>query len=133
MELHGILIEEMRMKLKTAPQTIFTSVLLASILLIQVSPAQRTPRRVQVTAKRYVFTPGEITLKKGEPVVLVLTSADVRHGIRFKEFAIEIKASKGETSELAFTPDKTGTFVGHCSVFCGTGHGSMTLTLHVVD
>ena len=43
------------------------------------------------------------------------------------------KVSKGGTAEIAFTPDKTGTFVGHCSVFCGSGHGEMTLTLHVVE
>ena len=36
-------------------------------------------------------------------------------------------------AELAFTPDKTGDFVGHCSVFCGSGHGSITLTLHVTE
>jgi cytochrome c oxidase subunit 2 len=72
-------------------------------------------------------------LKKGEPVVLVLKSADVAHGIRFKELGIETKIGKGQTSELAFTPDKTGTFVGQCSVFCGSGHGGMKLTLHVVE
>jgi cytochrome c oxidase subunit 2 len=102
-------------------------------LLIQSAPAQQTPRRIEVTAKRFDFAPGDITLKKGEPVVLVLKSVDVSHGIRFKELGIETKAAKGQTSELAFTPDKTGTFVGHCSVFCGSGHGKMTLTLHVVD
>ena len=34
---------------------------------------------------------------------------------------------------MQFTPDKAGDFVGHCSVFCGSGHGGMMLTLHVVD
>jgi len=46
---------------------------------------------------------------------------------------VELKAPKGGTSQVQFTPDKTGDFVGHCFVFCGTGHGSMTLTLHVVS
>jgi cytochrome c oxidase subunit 2 len=97
------------------------------------SGGQATPRRIEVTAKRFDFTPGEITLKKGEPVVLVLKSADVAHGIRFRELGVNLNAGKGQTSEVTFTPDKTGTFVGHCSVFCGSGHGSMTLTLHVVE
>jgi cytochrome c oxidase subunit 2 len=34
---------------------------------------------------------------------------------------------------MPFTADKTGDFVGHCSVFCGSGHGGMSLTLHVVN
>jgi hypothetical protein len=42
-----------------------------------------------VTAKRFGFEPGEITLKKGQPVVLVLKSADVPHGLRFRELNVE--------------------------------------------
>lgn len=102
-------------------------------VMVQAAPVSPSPRRIEVSAKRFEFLPGEITLKKGEPVVLVLKSVDVAHGIRFKELGIETKAGKGQTSELAFTPDKAGTFVAHCSVFCGSGHGSMTLTLHVVE
>jgi len=107
--------------------------LVAVQLFASAPPTERAPRRIEVTAKRFEFTPGQITLKKGEPVVLVLTSADVPHGIRFKELGIETRIGKGQSSELAFTPDKTGTFVGHCSVFCGSGHGGMTLTLHIVE
>jgi cytochrome c oxidase subunit 2 len=44
-----------------------------------------------------------------------------------------VKVGKGATTEVQFTPEKTGNFVGHCSVFCGGGHGSMKLTLHVVE
>jgi cytochrome c oxidase subunit 2 len=95
--------------------------------------AQAAPRRIEVTAKRFNFTPGEITLKKGEPVVFVLTSADVAHGIRIRELNLDLKVGKGQTTQATITPDKTGDFVGHCSVFCGTGHGKMTLTIHVVE
>jgi len=95
--------------------------------------AQPAPRHIEVIARRFAFLPSEITLKKGEPVVLVLKSTDVAHGIRFAELGVEIKVGKGQTSELAFTPDKTGTFVGHCIVFCGSGHGGMARTLHVVE
>jgi cytochrome c oxidase subunit 2 len=95
--------------------------------------AEAVPQRIEVTAKRFSFEPGEITLKKGEPVVLVLKSADVAHGIRIRELNVEVKVSKGGTAEVHFTPDRTGDFVGHCSVFCGGGHGSMTFKVHVVD
>jgi cytochrome c oxidase subunit 2 len=95
--------------------------------------AQAAPRRIEVTAKRFAFTPGELTLKKGEPVVLVLKSEDVAHGLRVKELGIDLKVPKGQTSEATITPDKTGDFVGKCSSFCGSGHGSMRLTIHVVE
>jgi cytochrome c oxidase subunit 2 len=95
--------------------------------------AQEAPRRIEVTASKFAFTPGQLNLKKGQPVVLVLKSADVAHGLRFRELNLDVKVGKGETSEVNFTPDKAGDFVGHCSVFCGSGHGSMVLTLHVEE
>ena len=91
------------------------------------------PRRVEISAKRFSFDPGTVTLKKGEPVLLVLKSNDVPHGIRVRELGLELKAPKGGSAEVRFTPDKAGDFIGHCYVFCGAGHGSMTITFHVVD
>jgi cytochrome c oxidase subunit II len=95
--------------------------------------AQAAPRRIEITAKQFTFEPSEITVKKGEPVVLVIKSADVAHGLRFRDLNLNVKVDKGGTAELPFTPDKTGDFVGHCSVFCGSGHGEMALTMHVVN
>jgi cytochrome c oxidase subunit II len=95
--------------------------------------AQEGPKRIEITAKQFEFEPSEITVKKGQPVVLVIKSADVAHGLRFRELNLNVKIDKGGTAELPFTPDKTGDFVGHCSVFCGSGHGGMTLTMHVVN
>lgn len=90
-------------------------------------------RRIEITAKKFQFEPGEITLKKGEPVTLVLKSADVAHGLRFRDLNVDVKVSAAGTAEVSFTPQKTGDFVGHCSVFCGSGHGTMVVKLHVVD
>jgi cytochrome c oxidase subunit 2 len=95
--------------------------------------AEDAPHRVEVTASRFAFAPAEITLKKGQPVILVLKSTDVTHGLKFSELSLNVKVDKGATAEMKFTPDKTGDFVGRCSVFCGSGHGSMALTLHVVE
>jgi cytochrome c oxidase subunit 2 len=95
--------------------------------------AQDQPRRIEITARRFAYDPAEITVKKGQPVVLVVKSVDVAHGLRFRDLGLNVTVGKNGTGELNFTPDKTGDFVGHCSVFCGSGHGSMTLTLHVVN
>jgi cytochrome c oxidase subunit II len=95
--------------------------------------AATEPKRIEVTAKRFAFVPSEVTLKKGEPVVLALKSEDVAHGVKFDELHLKTEIAKDSAAELAFTPDKAGTFVGHCSHFCGSGHGEMTLTLHVTE
>jgi cytochrome c oxidase subunit 2 len=94
---------------------------------------ESVPRRIEVSAKRYSYDPAEITLKMGQPVVLVVKSADVAHGIRFRDLNVEVSVRAHNTAQVQFTPQKAGDFVGHCSVFCGSGHGSMTLKLHVVD
>jgi len=98
-------------------------------------PAAATdePKRIEITAKRFSYSPSEITVKKGEPVDLVFHTADVGHGIKFKELGLQTQIGKGSDGELRFTPDKAGDFVGHCSHFCGTGHGSMMLMLHVTE
>jgi cytochrome c oxidase subunit II len=113
--------------------SIFIATVFAGILLLQHSRAEDAPRRIEIVAKRFDFTPGDITLKKGVPVVLALTSQDVDHGVKFKELDLTLKAKKGESSQVTFTPTEVGTFVGQCSVFCGSGHGQMKMTLHVTE
>ena len=95
--------------------------------------AQDEPKRVEIRAKRFTYDPTELTLKKGERVVLVLKSEDVPHGLRFRDLDLALRVDKGGTSEVEFTPEQVGDFTGQCWVFCGQGHGSMSLTLHVVN
>ena len=121
------------MKKKFLLLTLIIGALAVSAFSAPQAQAQAAPQRIVVTAKRFSFDPAEITLKKGQPVVLVLKSADVAHGLRFRELNVNVKVNAGGTAEVQFTPDKTGDFEGHCSVFCGSGHGTMSLKLHVVD
>jgi cytochrome c oxidase subunit II len=121
---------KVRRQLNCALRVIGTSLLVICMCTSGAKPA--SPRRVEITAKRFAFEPAEITLKKGETVDFVLTSSDVNHGIRIRELHIDLRAGKGKSADVTLTPTTTGTFVGHCSVFCGSGHGKMTLTIHVV-
>jgi cytochrome c oxidase subunit 2 len=122
------------MKSGTIAKTIFVgSLAMGSLLLSGFSPAPDAPRQIEVSVKKFAYTPSDVTVKKGEPVVLILKTEDVSHGLKFKELGLDSKFDKGKPGELSFTPDKVGDFVGHCSVFCGSGHGSMTLTLHVTE
>ena len=121
------------MNRKCLQQVLLITALVMAGICSQRARAEDAPKRVEITAKRFAFEPGEITLKKGQPVVLVLKSADVGHGIRIRDLNLEVKVGAGGTAEVHFTPQKTGDFVGHCSVFCGGGHGTMAFKLHVVD
>jgi cytochrome c oxidase subunit 2 len=59
----------------------FSKKLITSIggLLITASAVlafPETPRRIEISAKKFSYSPNEITLKKDEPVVLVFHSED---------------------------------------------------------
>jgi len=91
------------------------------------------PSRIEIVASRFSYTPNEITLKKGEPVVLVFRSTDVTHGLKIAEMNIKSEIKKGKDTEIMLTPSEVGHFVGKCAHFCGKGHGSMTLQIEVVE
>jgi cytochrome c oxidase subunit 2 len=121
------------MKLKLTFPILIVALLASISFARRMSHAQESPRRVEVAAKRFEFSPSEITLKKGEPVILVLTSKDVQHGLKLDAFNQVIIAKKGESSQVQFTPSEAGTFAAQCASFCGSGHGSMKLTVHVTE
>ncbi len=91
------------------------------------------PRVVRIVAKRFSYTPSEITLRKGEPVVLELVSEDRVHGFKLPAFRIRTDVRPNEVTRVPFTPDRTGTFTFACDVFCGDGHDDMTGTLVVTE
>lgn len=84
-----------------------------------------------MTAKQFEFSPSTITVKKGVPVKLTITSEDTPHGFSLPEFGISQDINPGTPTVVQFTPDKAGTFNFACSVFCGGGHGGMSGTLVV--
>jgi cytochrome c oxidase subunit II len=122
------------MKLGCTAKTAFVGLTVIGYLtLLGFSSPPETPRTINIVAKRFTYEPDNITVKKGEPVVLELTTSDVTHGLKFKDLNLNTRIEKGKKNELAFTPTKTGDFNGQCSVFCGSGHGHMRMTLHVTE
>ena len=69
------------MKVKFMLLVLLVGIVTVVILSTRMVRAQSEPRRIEVTAKRFGYDPGEITVKKGQPVVLVIKSADVDHGL----------------------------------------------------
>ena len=108
--------------------------LLGALLLVySLPPGQAdSTKRIEITASRFTYEPSKIVLKKGEPVVLVLRSTDVTHGLKVDELDIKSEIKKDKVTEIQITPEKVGNFVGKCAHFCGKGHGSMTLEIAVV-
>jgi cytochrome c oxidase subunit II len=107
----------------------------ALVLPLMGSGATRTvaPQRIDINAKRFSYEPNEITVKKGAPVTLIFHSQDVEHGFVSEDLGLKTDVPKHGTSEVTFSPDKTGDFGAKCSHFCGAGHGTMQLTIHVQD
>lgn len=88
---------------------------------------------MKITAKKFEYSPKEITVKKGIPVVLELTSQDRLHGFNCPGLKIRMDINPGEVNTLRFIPDKTGNFPFHCDVFCGSGHEGMKGTITVTE
>jgi len=93
--------------------------------------AQGTPRDIEITAKRFEFTPKEITLKQGETVTLRLTTEDVTHGFFMKALGIDAVVEPAQPTEITITPQTTGSFTTICDHFCGEGHGNMHMKIIV--
>jgi cytochrome c oxidase subunit II len=96
------------------------------------SVANEPGRSIEVHARRFAFDPAEITVHKGETVQLKLISDDVPHSLLINELKLNETATKAHPGEASFTPDAVGDFHGRCGRFCGSGHGEMAFTVHVV-
>jgi len=88
---------------------------------------------IHITAKKFAYSPSEIILKKGVPVVLELTSLDRAHGFRLTEFGIRADIKPGEVTRVRLVPQETGRFSFACDVFCGVSHEEMAAEIVVVD
>ncbi|HEU5403605.1 MAG TPA: cupredoxin domain-containing protein [Terriglobales bacterium] len=118
--------------------TKWKSVVTAAVLgltLLSFGSARRVsaqePRVIDITAKRFGFTPDTITLKKGQTVKLRLHSEDVIHGFFSRQLKIDEEVEPGKTTEITLTPQAAGTFKTICDHFCGAGHGNMAMTIVV--
>ena len=109
--------------------------LVVSLLAVASPPAraQDEPRVVAITAKRFEFSPNQITLAKGETVKLRIKSEDVTHGLFVRPLGIDAEIVPGQVTELTVTPQTAGTYRAICDHFCGAGHGGMKMTIVVEE
>lgn len=91
--------------------------------LLTAAHAAPKERVIKLTVKRFEYSQKEIVLKKGQPVVIEITSLDVPHGFNVPDFNARADiVLPGKVTHVRFTPDREGTFVFLCDIFCGTDH-----------
>jgi cytochrome c oxidase subunit 2 len=93
--------------------------------------AKPRERTIKMVARKFVFVPNTIKVKKGEAIALQLTAPEVPMGINIPDFKVRGDIVPGKTTVVRFTPDRAGTFAFVCDVFCGDGHEDMQGTVVV--
>ena len=114
-----------------------------SIVMAAIAAAQTSASRViEVSVKKYEFTPAEIRVKKGERVELKVHSVDETHGIKidvypegakdktspgllFDHPETNGKVEKNVDQVLDFVAAGPGTYDFKCAKLCGMGHRHM--------
>jgi cytochrome c oxidase subunit 2 len=119
-----------------APKVVFSTALSCALLALMASTGIKRAHAaavpvVEITAKRFAFSPDKITLKKGQTVKLRLHSEDVTHGFFLRPLKLDEEIPAGETAEVVVTPQEAGTFTTICDHFCGANHGNMNMTIVV--
>lgn len=111
--------------------TLAVLLVLGVVALVPHRTSAQDPKVINITAKRFEFSPNQITLKKGEPVKLLLTSSDVVHGFFLKPLKIDEIIEPGKTTEVNLTPQTAGTYLLICDHFCGVNHAAMNMKVIV--
>src|SRR5271154_5135243 len=104
--------------------------------------ADANTKGIEVSAKKYEFSPSEIRVPKGTRVELKVHSVDETHGVKlevypegakekgtpgliFEHPGDNWKVAKGADQVLDFVAQAPGTYDFKCAKFCGFGHDKM--------
>ncbi|PHV40775.1 cupredoxin domain-containing protein [Janthinobacterium sp. BJB304] len=90
-------------------------------------------RIIAIEARKFVYTPNEITVKKDETIVLAFTAVDFIHGFFIPDMNIRADLKPGQVTEVRLTPGKAGEYAFLCDNFCGSGHEEMNGKIIVTE
>lgn len=91
------------------------------------APAQH----IAIVMKKYRIEPSVIRLRAGQPVALVVSTADVQHGFDVPDLGIKEPVQPGRPATIRFTPKNKGEYKISCGIICGPHHEEMTAKLVV--
>jgi len=116
----------------------FVTMVIAAALAVSISvifcACAKKEQIIKITAKKFEYTPNEIKIKKGVPVVLEFTSLDRVHGFTIPTLGgIRASIEPGKVTRVPILVQKAGTYNFHCDIFCGEGHEGMTGKIIVED
>jgi heme/copper-type cytochrome/quinol oxidase subunit 2 len=135
----------MRLQLHVSLLIVATLGLASSIVArpLNMSPgATEGVQVIDVSAKKYEFSPSPIRVKQGTRVQLKITATDHVHGFRIAEFPDGAdnkgkaglvfsspqdcrRIEKGQTETIEFVAQTPGTYPFKCCVHCGWDHRGM--------
>jgi cytochrome c oxidase subunit II len=90
------------------------------------APADAPVKEIEVSAKKYEFSPAVIEVPAKSVVRVHLKAVDKEHGFEMKDFkdsCVRFDPKAAATAEIYI--DKPGEYEFHCCKFCGLGHGKM--------
>ena len=83
-------------------------------------------KEIEVSARKYEFTPSSIEVPARTILRIHLTALDREHGFKIGSTQGECARFKpGEPLTVEFYVDKPGEYEFSCCKFCGPGHGKM--------
>ena len=89
---------------------------------------------ITITTKKFEYSPNEIRIKRGVPVILEFTSLDSVHGFIVPDLGgIRATIEPGKVTRVRILAPKSGTYGFLCDIFCGEGHEGMTGTIVVEE
>ena len=102
---------------------------LGTLLLGTAIEAQGKPhskeRVIKVMAQKFRYTPNEITIKRGENVVLEFTAIDFVHGFSVPDLHVRADLPPGQLTRVRLPFKHAGVYDFLCDNFCGSGHENM--------
>jgi cytochrome c oxidase subunit 2 len=105
----------------------------STVLAQDAAQPENRERVIRIVAQRFRYSPNEIVLKKGQPVVLEFTSLDFVHGFKIPDLNMRADLPPGKVTRIRITPDKVGIYDFLCDNFCGDNHEEMSGRIVVKD
>jgi cytochrome c oxidase subunit 2 len=99
---------------------------LAGATAAKAATAKPKEKVVKLEAKKFVYTPNRLVLKKDQAVVLEITALDFTHGFKIPDWNIRADLVPGQVTKVHLKPDTAGEFDFLCDNFCGDGHEGMS-------